>query len=153
MVVTFWVPPMTIMGGVAAAVLFGVVGVIMRFWPETIEPSPFSYAFLGCLLALGIVVSFGSWAGRFVRITYRSPSRSPLGTNRRPSHRMEGTAPQNTPALGRAVADNSARFAKAAIRLARHLLRRCLELVPSSSAGYLQTVFPLRVNRVNLPVR
>jgi hypothetical protein len=65
----FWVPPMTIMGGVAATVLFGVVGAIMSFRPAGIEPSPLSYSVLGSLLALGIVIlPFGSWvAGGLLR--------------------------------------------------------------------------------------
>jgi hypothetical protein len=64
-----WVPPVTIMGGVAATVLFAVVGAIMSFRPAGIEPSPLSYAVLGSLLALGIVIlPFGSWvAGGLLR--------------------------------------------------------------------------------------
>jgi hypothetical protein len=64
-----WVPPVTIMGGVAATVLFAVVGAIMSFKPAGIEPSALSYAVLGSLLALGIVIlPFGSWvAGGLLR--------------------------------------------------------------------------------------
>ena len=64
-----WVPPVTIMGGGAAAVLFGVVGAILRLSPGRFEPSPLSYAVLGSLLALAIVIlPFASWvAGGLLR--------------------------------------------------------------------------------------
>jgi hypothetical protein len=51
-----WVPPVTIMGAGAAAVLFGVVALILSLVP------PFSFAVLGSLLALIIVIlPFASW--------------------------------------------------------------------------------------------
>ena len=57
-----WVPPVAIMGGGAAAVLFGVVAVIVNFSPGRIEASPISYAVLGSLLSLGIIIlPFASW--------------------------------------------------------------------------------------------
>ena len=64
-----WVPPVTIMGSLAATVLFAAVGAIVSFRPAGIEPSPLSYAVLGSLLALGIVIlPFGSWvAGGLLR--------------------------------------------------------------------------------------
>jgi hypothetical protein len=64
-----FVPVATIMGGVAATVLFAVVGAIISFRPVGIEPSALSYAVLGSLLALGIVIlPFGSWvAGGLLR--------------------------------------------------------------------------------------
>src|SRR5262245_54257126 len=39
-----WVPLVAIMGGGAAAVLFGIVAVIVSFCRGRIEPSPLSYA-------------------------------------------------------------------------------------------------------------
>jgi hypothetical protein len=57
-----WVPPVAIMGAGAAAVLFGVVAVIVSFSPGRIEASPISYAVLGSLLSLGIIIlPFASW--------------------------------------------------------------------------------------------
>jgi hypothetical protein len=57
-----WVPPVTIMGAGAAAVLFGVVALILSLVPGKIEASPFSFAVLGSLLALIIVIlPFASW--------------------------------------------------------------------------------------------
>jgi len=58
-----------IAGGVAATVLYGLVGAVISFRPAGIEPSPFSYAFLGSLLALMMVIlPFGSWlAGGLLR--------------------------------------------------------------------------------------
>jgi hypothetical protein len=57
-----WVPPVVIMGAVAAAVLFGVVAVIVSFSSGRIEASPVSYAILGSLLSLAIVIlPFASW--------------------------------------------------------------------------------------------
>ena len=65
----FWVPPVTIMGGVAATALFGIVGAIMSFEPGGIKPSAFSFAVLGSLLALGaVILPFASWvAGGWLR--------------------------------------------------------------------------------------
>jgi hypothetical protein len=63
-----WVPPVTIMGGAAAAVLFGVVAMIVGFSPTRIEASPLSYAALGSLLSLGIILPFATWvANGFLR--------------------------------------------------------------------------------------
>src|SRR5262245_55791023 len=57
-----WVPPVAIMGGGAAAVLFGVVGLIASLTLGWIKPSPLSYAILGSLLALGVVIlPFATW--------------------------------------------------------------------------------------------
>lgn len=69
MLMIFWVPPMTILGGAAATVLFGVVGVIISFHPAGIKPSPLSFAVLGSLLALGaVILPFASWiAGGLLR--------------------------------------------------------------------------------------
>jgi hypothetical protein len=69
MLMVFWVPPATIMGGVAAAVLFGIVGAIMSFTPVGIKPSAVSFAVLGSLLALGaVILPFASWvAGGWLR--------------------------------------------------------------------------------------
>jgi len=66
-----WVPPVTIMGGAAATVLFGIVGAIMSFEPGGIKPSALSFAFLGSLLALGaVILPFASWvAGGWLRAT------------------------------------------------------------------------------------
>jgi hypothetical protein len=62
-----WVPPVTIMGGIAAAVLFAMVGAIVGL--AGIRPSPLSYAVLSSLLALAVVIlPFGSWlAGGVLR--------------------------------------------------------------------------------------
>ncbi len=56
-------------GGGAAAVLFGVVAVIVSFNPGRIEASPLSYAVLGGLLSLGIIIlPFAAWvAGGLLR--------------------------------------------------------------------------------------
>ena len=64
-----WVPPVAIMGGGAAAVLFGVVAVIVSFCRGRIEPSPLSYAVFGSLLSLGIIIlPFATWvAGGLLR--------------------------------------------------------------------------------------
>jgi hypothetical protein len=64
-----WVPAATIMGGIAAAVLFAMVGAIVSLRPAGIGPSPLSYAVLGSLLALAVVIlPFGSWvAGGVLR--------------------------------------------------------------------------------------
>jgi hypothetical protein len=64
-----WVPAATIMGGIAAAVLFAMVGAIVSLRPAGIGPSPLSYAVVGSLLALGVVIlPFGSWvAGGVLR--------------------------------------------------------------------------------------
>ena len=57
-----WVPPVVIMGAGAAAVLFAVVAVIVGFSSGRIEASPVSYAVLGSLLSLGIIIlPFASW--------------------------------------------------------------------------------------------
>ncbi len=57
-----WVPAVTIMGGIAAAVLFAMVGAIVSLRPAGIGPSPLSYADLGSLLPLAFVIlPFGSW--------------------------------------------------------------------------------------------
>ena len=62
MLMILWVPPVAIMGGGAAAVLFGVVAVIVNFSPGRIEASPISYAVLGSFLSLGIIIlPFASW--------------------------------------------------------------------------------------------
>jgi len=64
-----WVPPVAIMGGGAAAILFGVVAAIVSFSPGRIEASPLSYAVLGSLLSLGIIIlPFATWvAGGLLR--------------------------------------------------------------------------------------
>jgi hypothetical protein len=50
----FWMSlvaiPVGIVGGAAGAVLFGVVGVIARFGPRLLAPSPLSYAVSSCLV-------------------------------------------------------------------------------------------------------
>ena len=62
MLMALWVPPVAIVGGGAAAVLFGVVAVIVSFSPGRIEASPLSYAVLGSLLSLGLVIlPFATW--------------------------------------------------------------------------------------------
>ena len=64
-----WVPAATIMGGIAAAVLFAMVGAIVSLRPAGIGPSPLSYAVVGSLLALAVVIlPFSSWvAGGVLR--------------------------------------------------------------------------------------
>jgi hypothetical protein len=64
-----WVPAVTMMGGTAATVLFGVAGAILAFKPGGIRPSAFSFAVLGSLLALGaVILPFASWvAGGWLR--------------------------------------------------------------------------------------
>ena len=59
MAMIFWLPAMAIMGCIGGAVLFGVVGAIMRFYPRGMASSPLSYAVLGTLLALGIALTYG----------------------------------------------------------------------------------------------
>jgi hypothetical protein len=54
-----WVPLTAIMGGGAGAVLFGVVALIMSFRPQRI--SALSYAALGSLLSLGLIIPFAGW--------------------------------------------------------------------------------------------
>ena len=62
MLMALWVPPVAIVGGGAAAVLFGVVAVIASFSLGRIETSPLSYAVLGSLLSLGLVIlPFATW--------------------------------------------------------------------------------------------
>jgi len=57
-----WVPPVVIMAAGAAAVLFGVVAAIVSVSAGRIEASPVSYAVLGSLLSLGIVIlPFAAW--------------------------------------------------------------------------------------------
>ena len=64
-----WVPPVIIMGAGAAAVLFALVAVIVSLSLGRIEASPVSYAVLGSLLSLGIIIlPFASWvAGGLLR--------------------------------------------------------------------------------------
>jgi hypothetical protein len=58
----FWVPPMTLLGGIAATVVFGLVGTIMSFRPVGLEPSPIGYAIFGSILTYGLVIlPFSSW--------------------------------------------------------------------------------------------
>ena len=50
------------MGGPAAAALFGVVGTIMSYEPAGIRPSAFSFAVVGSLVMLGaVILPFASW--------------------------------------------------------------------------------------------
>jgi hypothetical protein len=63
------VPLGSFMGGIVAAVLFGVVGAIMSFEPAGIKPSALSFAVLSSLLTLGaVILPFASWmAGGWLR--------------------------------------------------------------------------------------
>jgi hypothetical protein len=66
--VILWVPPVVILGACAGAVLFGFVAVIVIFSPVRMEASPLSYAVLGSLLSLGIIIPFAAWmAGGYLR--------------------------------------------------------------------------------------
>jgi len=68
MLMILWVPAVTIMGGGASAVLFGIVAAIVSFSSARIKASPLSYAALGSLLSLGIVLPYASWvANGFLR--------------------------------------------------------------------------------------
>ena len=94
-----WVPPVAIMGGGAAAVLFGVVAVIVNFSAGRIEASPISYAVLGSLslarnnhstirfMGCGwFAPSLAGSARNLFAVACRSPSRG----NRGLSHRVDG---------------------------------------------------------------
>ncbi|AUC93848.1 hypothetical protein CWS35_05705 [Bradyrhizobium sp. SK17] len=61
MLLVMFVPAVTIMGGLVGGVLFGLVGVIIALSGHRIEASPLSYALLGGLLSLGVLVPYASW--------------------------------------------------------------------------------------------
>ncbi|WP_298279650.1 hypothetical protein [uncultured Bradyrhizobium sp.] len=61
MLLVMFVPAVTIMGGLVGGVLFGLVGVIIALSRHRIEASPLSYALLGGLLSLGVLVPYASW--------------------------------------------------------------------------------------------
>ncbi|KIU50859.1 MAG: hypothetical protein I4N50_29275, partial [Rhizobium sp.] len=61
MLLVMFVPAVTIMGGLVGGVLFGLVGVIIALSRHRIEASTLSYALLGGLLSLGVLVPYASW--------------------------------------------------------------------------------------------
>lgn len=61
MLLVMFVPAVTIMGGLAGGFLFGIVGTIIALGRHRIEASPLSYALLGGLVSLGVLVPYASW--------------------------------------------------------------------------------------------
>ena len=56
-----FVPAVVLMGGLAGGLLFGLVGIIVSFSRQRIEASSLSYALMGSVLSLGVIVPFASW--------------------------------------------------------------------------------------------
>lgn len=61
MLLVMFVPAVAMMGGLVGGVLFGLVGVIIALSRNRIEASPLSYALLGGLLSLGVLLPYASW--------------------------------------------------------------------------------------------
>lgn len=61
MMLVMFVPAVTLMGGLAGGFLFGFVGIIVSFSRQRIEASSLSYALIGSVLSLGVIVPFASW--------------------------------------------------------------------------------------------